>query len=206
MHASGDTNEDNAISVSLRYFQSHVQELLVFHNCLEVFGIILEESYQERITKLEEIFLGMSITSARQEAVAILGGQQRYLYYGYDYVAVSSARKDGALIMDAEKARSFAQPGAIAVGFGDSGGDLPFLTARPGNFSAYLPFYVGKNLPAQARQQGVSHTKVEGIEGTKQILALIQRAHRIMSNREFYTELNKLIRERDGGISWRRKR
>jgi kojibiose phosphorylase len=158
-------------------------------------------SYRGRKVFIQELIrAGLPLALAKKEAQSLLEDNGRYLYFGSDYVAISSARKDFALEQD-RMAHPEATEG-IAVGFGDSKGDVPFLdpqydsnvtTNSLSRFKAYLPFFVGSKLSQEAKDHGVMQTTQRNKEATKTILGLLLKANGTMTYRQLFKELSGLV-------------
>jgi hypothetical protein len=123
-----------------------------------------------------------------KEAYSILHNQNRQFYYGSHYVAVSSATKDKALLYDRESAKESLH--GIAVGLGDSGGDVPFLTLKIEDF-LYIPFFVGEQ--SYVKETHILRTKKKGKKGSKAILTLLLESHNKKTNKYFCENLERLI-------------
>lgn len=132
------------------------------------------------------------LEKAAKEARLILHGQNRHLYYGSNYVAVSAATKDEALKCDKKNTKKPFVNG-IAVGLGDSGGDLPFLELDFEGDPVYLPFFVGEQSLSKEQAHKILQTKEKGIAGSKAVLELMLKAHNKKTEKWFYCSLNKLI-------------
>jgi hypothetical protein len=153
-----------------------------YRNCADIDDIKIDEFVRKYI--ISSFPPGKVV----KEAHDILHNQNRQFYYGSHYVAVSSATKDKALLYDKESAKDSLH--GIAVGLGDSGGDVPFLTLRFEDF-LYVPFFVGEQSHVEGTH--ILRTKEEGKKGSKAVLTLLFEIHNKKTNEYFFENLKKLI-------------